>query len=321
MKRRNFIKKSGLATGSLLFSSNVLFSKTIAPGDPLHNIPADKGLDPAWVRALYERGAATTYLKSKNELKYIGMPAGGLHAGTVYLGGDGRLWLWGIYNDEREGIDPKTILWNDGTKEVKVRCRDGANYVEPALADNKRVLEQGFAVKIVYEGKTIIKTLNESSFDEIKFEASYPVATVHYIDEALPVNIVLKAGAIFIPLDADNSALPATVFSISIENKSNKNVQAAITGWLENGANKLTATDNDGVKRNTAIVHENYTSILGSFDAAKPEAAQQRDAGTTCITCIGHGATINTNAQPYPVDVDFFGQKKDEASTINPGKK
>lgn len=321
MKRRNFIKKSGLATGSLLFSSNVLFSKTIAPGDPLHNIPADKGLDPAWVRALYERGAATTYLKSKNELKYIGMPAGGLHAGTVYLGGDGRLWLWGIYNDEREGIDPKTILWNDGTKEVKVRCRDGANYVEPALADNKRVLEQGFAVKIVYEGKTIIKTLNESSFDEIKFEASYPVATVHYIDEALPVNIVLKAGAIFIPLDADNSALPATVFSISIENKSNKNVQAAITGWLENGANKLTATDNDGVKRNTAIVHENYTSILGSFDAAKPEAAQQRDAGTTCITCIGHGATINTNAQPYPVDVDFFGQKKDEASTINPGEK
>ncbi|MCC6288304.1 MAG: hypothetical protein IT249_10500 [Chitinophagaceae bacterium] len=321
MKRRNFIKESGRATGSLLFSSGVLFSKTITPGDPVHNIPVDKGLDPAWVRALYERGAATTYLKSKNELKYIGMPAGGMHAGTVYLGGDGRLWLWGIYNDEREGVDPKTILWNDGTKEVKVRSRDGANYVEPTIADNKRILEQGFAVKIVYDGKTIIKTLNENSFDEIKFEASYPVATVHYIDEALPVNIVLKAGAIFIPLDADNSALPATVFSISIENKSNKNVHAEITGWLENGANKLTATDNDGIKRNTAIAHENYTSILGSFDATKPEAAQQRDAGTTCITYIGHGATINTNAQPYPVDVDFFGQKKDEASTINPGEK
>jgi uncharacterized protein (DUF608 family) len=321
MKRRNFIKKSGLATGSLLFSSGALFSKTIAPGDPVHNIPADKGLDPVWIRSLYERGAATTYLKSKNELKYIGMPAGGLHAGTVYLGGDGRLWLWGIYNDEREGIDPKTILWNDGTKEVKVRCRDGASYVEPALADNKRVLEQGFAVKIEYEGKTIIKALNESSFDEIKFEASYPIATVHYIDEALPVNIVLKAGAIFIPLDADNSALPATVFSISIKNKTSKSIKAEITGWLENGANKLTATDNDGVKRNTAIAHENYTSILSSFDATKPEAAQQRDAGTTCITFVGQGATVNTNARPYPVDVDFFRQKKDEASTISPGEK
>ncbi|MBN8859035.1 MAG: hypothetical protein J0H29_11645 [Sphingobacteriales bacterium] len=321
MKRRNFIKKSGLATGSLLFSSGALFSKTLAPGDPVHNIPADKGLDPAWIRSLYERGAATTYLKSKNELKYIGMPAGGLHAGTVYLGGDGRLWLWGIYNDEREGIDPKTILWNDGAKEVKVRCRDGACYVEPALADNKRVLEQDFAVKIEYEGKTIIKALNENSFDEIKFEASYPVATVHYIDEALPVNIILKAGAIFIPLDADNSALPATVFSISIENKTNKSIKADITGWLENGANKITAAENDGIKRNTAIIHENYTSILGSFDATKPGAAQQRDAGTTCITFIGQGATVNTNAQPYPVDVDFFHQRKDEVSTISPGEK
>jgi hypothetical protein len=50
--------------------------------------------------------------KTKNELRYIGMPAGGLHCGTVYLGGDGRLWLWGIYNDDREGVDPKTVIWN-----------------------------------------------------------------------------------------------------------------------------------------------------------------------------------------------------------------
>lgn len=321
MKRRNFIKKSGLATGSLLFSSHALFSKALLPGDPVHNIPADKGLDPAWIRSLYERGAVTTYLKSKNELKYIGMPAGGLHAGTVYFGGDGRLWLWSIYNDEREGIDPKTILWNDGTKEVKIRSRDGASYVEPALADNKRVLEQGFAVKIIYDGKTIIKTLDENSFDEIKFEASYPVATVHYIDETLPADIILKAGAVFIPLDADNSALPATVFSIQIKNKSDKNIRAEIIGWLENGANKLTAADGDGVKRNTAILHQNYTGILGSFDAAKVEAAQQRDAGTTCITCIGTGTTVNTNAQPYPVNDHFFSQKQEEACTMQPGEK
>ncbi|MBW7891500.1 MAG: hypothetical protein H3C48_10855, partial [Chitinophagaceae bacterium] len=290
------------------------------PGDPIHNIPVDKNLDPAWVRSLYDRGTVTTYLKSKNELKYIGMPAGGLHAGTVYLGGDGRLWLWGIYNDEREGVDPKTILWNDGTKEVKIRSRDGANYVEPTLADNKRVLEQGFAVKIEYEGKTVIKTLDENSFEEIKFEASYPVATVHYIDETLPVNIVLKAGSIFVPLNADDSALPATVFSIRIENKTNKSIRAEIIGWMENGANKLTATENDGLKKNTAIIHDDHTSILGSFDAVKPEAAQQRDAGTTCITFIGKGATLNTNAQPYPVEDHFFNQKKEASSTMKPSE-
>lgn len=323
MKRRNFIKRSGFVAGGFLFSPDFLFTKTKMLADSVseHNIPVDKKLDPAWVRSLYERGAVTSYLKSKNELKYIGMPAGGLHAGTVYLGGDGRLWLWGMYNDDKEGVDPKTILWNDGAKDVKVRSRDGANYVEPALADNRRVLEQGFAIKIEYDGKVFIKELNENNFGEIKFEASYPVATVHYIDEKAPVNIVLKAGSIFIPLDADDSALPAIVFSIYLENKTDKNIKAEIIGWMENGANKITATDDDGVRRNTAIIHEEYASLLGSFDASKPETSQQRDAGTTCITFIGSEGIVNTDARPFPVGTDFFQQKKVEDSTINPSEK
>ncbi len=287
----------------------------------IHNIPADKNLDPAWIKSLYNRGSATTYLKSKNELKYIGMPAGGLHSGTVYLGGDGRLWLWEIYNDDKEGIDSKTVLWNDGIKEIKVPNRNGANYVEPAIADNKRVLEQGFAIKINYKGKTIIKELNENSFEEIKFVATYPVATVHYIDEDFPLNITLKAGGIFIPLDADNSALPATVFSINIENKTNEKISADIIGWFENGANKLTAADGDGIKQNSAINSEKYSGVFSSFNNEKPETLQQRDAGTTCIICTDTNATINTNFQPWLLNENSFIQKNDNVSKSEPSEK
>src|SRR6478735_11068414 len=125
--RRSFIKQTGLTSAllSLHFSgwAKDCIASFASGQQPLHNIPANKNLDPAWVRSLYERGKPTTYCKTKNELGYIGMPAGGLHCGTVYLGGDGRLWLWGIYNDDREGIDPKTVMWNDGNKDINIRCR------------------------------------------------------------------------------------------------------------------------------------------------------------------------------------------------------
>src|SRR6478735_4228960 len=124
--RRRFIKQTSLtATGllSLNFPSwaNDFFLPFALNDKPVHNIPIDKNLDPQWIKSLYQRGLASTYVKSKNELRYIGMPAGGLHCGTVYLGGDGRLWLWGIYNDDREGVDPKTVMWNDGNKDINIR--------------------------------------------------------------------------------------------------------------------------------------------------------------------------------------------------------
>lgn len=324
--RRKFIQQTGLTSAGLLTLnfpswSKELFAFFASDQQPAHNIPVDKNLDPQWLRSLYERGAATTYLKSKNELRYIGMPAGGLHSGTVYLGGDGRLWLWGIYNDEREGIDPKTVLWNDGTKEVKVRNRDGASYVEPAIADNKRVLEQGFAIQLKYNGKTIIKELKEEDWEEVSFEATYPVATIKYTDKDLPFEVVMKAGALFIPLDADNSALPATVFSISLKNNGSERITASVCGWFENGANKITAKQEDGTRQNSAVIKENYSAVFSGFNAKKTEATQQKDAGTTCIIYIGTNGQVNTNAQPWPVDDATFTTKNEEAAENGPSEK
>ena len=236
--RRQFLRHTGLSIVGML-TVPPAFAKGWRVPYPTHNIPADKGLDPVWIRSLYERGKPGTYLKSLNELRYIGMPAGGLHAGTLYMGGDGRLWLWGIYNDDREGVDPKEALWNDGTKERKIPPRDGANYVDPPMAANKRVLEQGFAVRITHKGRTYIRQLREEDFTEVSFEATYPLATVRYTDPELPVSVTLTGGAFYIPLNAEDSALPATQLQIDIHNHSSDTVEVTLVGWLENGVKKI----------------------------------------------------------------------------------
>lgn len=317
MERRQFIRQTGLVAAGIfsLRLSGLAGDKKTYSGVllPQHNIPADKQLDPSWVRTLYERGQPTLYTKAKNELRYIGMPAGGLHTGTVYLGGDGRLWLWSIFNDEREGIDPKTVLWNDGVSERQIHNRDGASYVEPALAANHRVLDQGFAILVETGGKTQVLQLKEDDWEEVSFEATYPVATVRYRHRSFPVEVALRAGGIFIPLDADNSGMPATVFDISIKNISGQPVVAAVAGWLENGARKITAKKGEGEKLNTAYNGIGYTKILSSFQPVD-ETVDRPDHGSTCILYLGNGAIANTNASPWPVQEGFFTAHNEKAT-------
>lgn len=316
MERRSFLKQGGLVVGGVIGSTSFLkgFATPFVADYPLHNIPVNKGLDAKWIKSLYETGKASSYCKTKNELKYIGMPAGGLHSGTLYMGGDGRLWLWGIYNDDREGVDPKEVYWNDGAKERKIRPRDGANYVEPTLANNKRVLDQGIAVKITYGGVTVIKQLNEDDWDDVIFEATYPLATVRYVDKKLPIEVVLKGGAFFVPLNTDYSELPATFQDIEIKNISSSNVEIVIAGWLENGANKITAKPGDGTRRNEVKLQAGYSSILSSFVASKEDANTQRDAGTMSFSVMNQKSMVNTSANPFPVKEAFFSESKQDAA-------
>src|SRR4029077_12833008 len=100
-------------------------------------IPADKKLDPAWVKSLYERGQPTVY--TGLELEKIGMPVGGICAGQLYLGGDGRLWHWDIFNL------PQPSNFSD---------TGGPNYARPPKPVSP--IEQGFALKVTAAGQTHI---------------------------------------------------------------------------------------------------------------------------------------------------------------------
>jgi non-lysosomal glucosylceramidase len=303
IKRRDFFKNTGIVTAGLLVSRIPLF-KSPAIGLTLANgsKTSDQNLDPEWVKSLYKRGAVTSYLKSKNELQFIGMPVGGINCGTVYLGGDGRLWLWDIFNKNQEGIEPKVVQWNSDVQGMgkKVRSRDGACYIQPSK--NIRPLEQGFAMKIKYNGNTITKRIHQDEWDEIKFEATYPVAVVHYIDSKLPLEIKLVAFSPFIPLDEDNSNIPVTIQSFEIKNTGTEIIEVEITGWLENAVNKFSVTASDDGKRINEVLNKaDHVSVLATFKPADTSKYHDAgDSGSMCLSLIGkNGKGVSSFSLPF----------------------
>lgn len=313
MERRKFIQNSGLLAAGIYHSPLKAIAGPFAPSPLLHNIPVDKKLDPQWVKSLYHRGFVTTYKKTKNELQYIGMPIGGIFTGTVYLGGDGRLWLWDIFNENQNGIDPKTIEWGmDLHVGKKVRPQDGSAYVQPAK--DIRPIEQGFAFKIIAGKKTIIKKLEASDWDEILFEATYPMAKVHYIDHSLGLDITASIFSPFIPLDEKNSGLPCTIYSFSIKNKTTKDITVSILGWLENKIMPKSKKDTD-IRQNT---FESFTnvSILNSSIQLNGTPNQQTlpDYGTMAIGALDNKCKANTSFT-LPVVAESFSNQNITATS------
>jgi uncharacterized protein (DUF608 family) len=177
------------------------------------------------------------------------MPVGGLCAGQLYLGGDGRLWHWDIFN--------QPIGTGDG------------NYAHPPKPESP--LEQGFALRITRGGKAETRNLDRTGFANISFLGEYPVATVEYRDPASPVAVTLEAFSPFIPLNTDDSSLPATILRYTVRNTSNEPAEAQIRGWLENAV-LLTNRSLAGTRRNR-IVKEKGITLL-ECGAEKPSGPQ-----------------------------------------------
>lgn len=324
IRRRDFLKQTSIFTAGLLAMQMDVLAGTfeadkLADGTILGN----KKIDPDWIKSLYQRGVVTTYLKSKNELKYIGMPVGGINCGTVYLGGDGRLWLWDIFNKNQEGIEPKLVEWNKGNGEqIKLRPRDGAAYVFPATEIHP--LEQGFAIKLTYKGNTITKRFHQEDWAEIKFEATYPLAVIHYIDSDFPLEIKLTAFSPFIPLDEDNSNIPVTIQSFEIKNTGKEVVEFEIMGWLENAVNKFSATaGSDGKRENMVINKNNHVSVFSTFNPYdKTKFTEAGDSGSLCLSFIGKNA-VGISSFNLPFYSASFNSKegREVKSTVNATEK
>jgi non-lysosomal glucosylceramidase len=291
MERRQFLKSTSLLASAGFFVPGLpLMAGPFTKEDFIRShFPADKKLDTTWINSLYDRGAVTTYAKTRNELRYIGMPVGGICAGCVYVGGDGRLWLWDIFNQNQLGVVTQTLpikLESFNLKEIN--NVEGTLYLEP-LTDTSP-LQQGFALAITRNGTTVIKRLQQDDWDEVTFEATYPVATIRYTAHDLPLEVSLEAFSPFIPGNAHDSGLPATIQAISLRNTSpDSPISVEIIGWLENKVLLNTEKTTTGFTRINKVTGAGaYKGLSLSSTSANSELEKAPDYGNLYFAAVGN---------------------------------
>ncbi|RYG24082.1 hypothetical protein EON82_11965 [bacterium] len=228
MPRRDFLRLGALAVaGAPLLAQAERLAKFV---------PADKGVMPG----LLEKG--TREWHRGDALKYIGMPIGGICAGQVYLGGDGRLWLWDIFNQIKLGTVVKDVKFRGET----FSAGGGANYMEPP--EQVHPFAQGFALKV---GDRVLP-FQAGSWADIAFAGEYPFGIVEYRDPDCPVQVTLEAYSPFVPLDENASATPAVVLRYTLKNAGSSAVKASIGGWMENPVGLHTVQADEAFRENRA---------------------------------------------------------------------
>lgn len=202
-----------------------------------HLVPADKQLTAAYLHSLRERGERAVYAASESQT--LGMPVGGIATGQLYLRSDGTLGLWHIFN--------RHIFTGYGLDCYRTYRPDSP-------------IESGFAVVVGSGGDRMLKPLNQD-FGTVEFAGEYPIGLVRYRADGLPIEVEMEAFSPFIPLNAPDSALPATLFHVTLKNTSDRSQQASVLGWVENAV-CFHSIRSRGVLRQTEIAEQSGRTLI-----------------------------------------------------------
>ena len=308
--RRDFLKLVGAgATAALAFHPwQFAMAGPFTRADFDKLVPADKKLAPEWIRSLTARGEREVYRGA--DLAKIGMPVGGICAGQLYLGGDGKLWHWDLFN---------------------TRIGTGAEHYAKPLEPTSP-LAQGFALRIVSEDKAQERPLDRSHWSDVSFAGEYPIGCVEYKDPASPLDVRLEAFSPFIPLNTDDSSLPATVLQFTVKNHSSAEVEAELAGWLENAICLHSAKLQDGMRRNRLLRDNDLLFLQCSAEDVPPGAAPQRPDivfddferetygdWTVTGTAFGKGPVEIARIPAYQGDVQGKGKRVVNSHASAPG--
>ena len=185
----------------------------------------------AWVREALGPSARAVY--RGEALRAVAMPLGGLGTGSLAICGDGGLRQWQLFNQVNHAAHlPHSFfaVWarpERGAPAARVlqsdACYDDAGFVPPKTSSDHVVPQ---------ESRALLRAL--PGVATVEFVGEYPFARLAYRDQGLPVEVDLEAFSPMIPLNAEDSGLPAVLFRFTVRNPAGQAVQASVAMTLQN---------------------------------------------------------------------------------------
>ncbi len=178
---------------------------------------------------------------------------GGIGTGNISVGVRGQLQDWEVFN--RPGKDnkfPYTFF---------------ALHVHQGDKKHTRVLEGPLQPPFAAShGIDSSEVAGLPRFSHSEFKGEYPLVKVRLWDESLPVHATLEAYTPFIPLNPDDSGIPAAVIRYRVKNESTEPAFVAVAGSIANmttfnGYGCFNYVEYAGESKNVPIREEGLSGI------------------------------------------------------------
>lgn len=210
-----------------------------------------------------------------NALNEISFPLGGIGTGSIGLAGNGRFVDWEIFNRPNKGSI-------NGYSHIAVKATGNGVHACKVLNGDLTKGFMGDATGNIGYGPARTTMCSFPHFRNCTFEGEYPVANIDFSDPDFPGTVRLTAFNPLIPLEADDSSIPAAFFEIRFSNDTAEVMDYEAIFSLANPFK---------LSRNTEFHQENVDGILLEYPGISPDS---KEFGQLCLACE-QASTV----QPY----------------------
>ena len=203
--------------------------------------------------------------------KEISFPLGGIGSGSIGIGGDGRFIDWEIFNKPSKGS-------LNGYSHFAVKAVSKNRTVTKILnGDLLKDFSGQFSVHNFGTGPSGNTLAGFPHFNKVEFDGEFPIATLTFSDDVFPGKVILTAFNPFIPLNEDDSSIPAAFFNIEIINDTNEDityyVALSVANPYENGKNEYLCANGKHFIKMTNIEDEKNSPEYGDISIATDSKA------------------------------------------------